>query len=78
MPDKKITVVAYSGHRNDERPRTFTLYDEEITVKEILKRWIEENFTGESRKRYFRVKGNNGYIYKIYYDEKKKEWFLVT
>ena len=78
MPDKKITVIAYSGYRDDESPRTFILSDEEITVREILNRRIEEDVAGESRKRYFTVKGSDGYTYKIYYDEKKKEWFLVV
>jgi hypothetical protein len=78
MPDKKIAVIAYSGYRNDESPRAFILYDEEITVKETFNKWIEEDLSGESRKRYFTVKGSDGYIYKIYYDEKKKEWFLVV
>jgi hypothetical protein len=77
MPDKKITVIAYSGYRNDENPRAFILFDEEIIVKEILKRWIEEDFTGQSRKRFFVVKGSDGYTYKLYYDEKKKDWFLA-
>ncbi len=78
MPDKKITIIAYSGYRNDESPRAFILSDEEITVKETLDRWIEEDRSGESRKRYFTVKGSDGYIYKMYYDEKKEEWFLVV
>jgi len=77
MTDKKITVIAHSGYRNDESPRAFILHDEEITVEKTLKRWIEEDFYGDSRKRYFTVKGSDGYIYKVYYDEKKKEWFLV-
>jgi hypothetical protein len=77
MPDEKITVTAYSGYRNDENPRAFILYDEEITVRETLNKWIEEDLVGKSRKRYFTVKGSDGYIYKMYYDEKKKEWFLV-
>ena len=77
MTDKKITVIAYSGYRNDESPRAFVLHDEEITIKETLNRWIEEDLSGESRKRFFTVMGSDGFIYKIYYDEKKKEWFLV-
>ena len=78
MPDEKITVIAYSGYRNDESPRAFILYDEEIAVKETFTMWIEEDFSGASRKRYFSVKGSDGYIYKIYYDEKKEEWFLAV
>ena len=77
MPDEKITIIAYSGYRNDECPRAFILYEDEIFVKNTISTWIEEDLAGESRKRYFTVKGSDGYIYKIYYDEKKKEWFLV-
>ena len=78
MSAQKITVTAYAGYRNDERPGALVLYDEKITIKEILNRWIEEDPAGISRKRYFTVKGSDGYIYKIYYDEKKEEWFLVV
>lgn len=77
MSDKKITVIAYSGYRNDESPRSFILYDEEITVNETISKWIEEDLYTKSRKRYFIVKGEDGYVYKMYYDEKRKEWFLV-
>ena len=77
MPDKKITVVSYSGYRDDECPRAFILCNDEIIVEEILKRWIEEDFTGKTRKRFFVIKGNDGYTYKMYYDEKEREWFLA-
>lgn len=78
MSDKKIAVIAYSGYRNDESPRAFILYDEEITVTEIQSTWLQEDLHDKSRKRFFIVKGSDGYIYKIYYDEKNKEWFLVV
>jgi len=78
MTDEKITVIAYSGYRNDECPRAFFLYEEEITVKETISTWIEEDSAGKSWKRYFTVKGSDGYIYKMYYDEKRGEWFLVV
>jgi hypothetical protein len=78
MPDKKIRVIAYSGYRNDECPRALILFDEEITVTETIKMWIEEDFTDKSRKRFFVVKGSDGYTYKLCYDEKKKDWFLVA
>jgi hypothetical protein len=78
MTDEKITVIAYSGYRNDESPQAFILYEEEITVKETISKWIEEDLAGKSRKRYFIVKGSDGYIYKMYYDEKKEKWFLVV
>jgi hypothetical protein len=78
MTDEKITVIAYSGYRNDESPRAFILYEEEITVKKTISKWIEEDLAGKSRKRYFTVKGSDGYIYKMYYNEKKEKWFLVV
>ena len=77
MPDKKITLSAYSGYRNDESPRALMLFDEVITVKETLRRWVEEDLAGQSRKRFFVVKGSDGYTYKLYYDEKEKDWFLA-
>jgi len=78
MTDKKITVIAYSGYRNDECPREFMLLDNKVTVGEVLKRWIEEDFTGKSRKRFFIVKGSDGYTYKLYYDEKERDWFSAS
>jgi hypothetical protein len=78
MSDEKIKVNAYSGYRGDENPRSFSLHDQEIEIIETLSMWIEEDTKNKARKRYFRVKGNDGYVYKIYYDENKKDWFLTT
>jgi hypothetical protein len=39
--------------------------------------WIEENVKTKKRKRFFLVRGSNGYEYKIYYDEEMKQWFLI-
>ena len=39
--------------------------------------WIEERLEDKIRRRFFEVKGSDGYRYKIYYDEKVKDWFLV-
>jgi len=39
--------------------------------------WIEERLEDKTRRRFFEVKGSDGYRYKIYYDEKVKDWFLV-
>jgi hypothetical protein len=77
MPCEKIKVIAYSGYRGEESPRIFTLHDEEIEIVEILSMWVEEDIKNKTRKRFFRVKGLDGYRYNIYYDEKIKEWFLT-
>ena len=77
MTTERIKVVAYSGYSGEETPRSFILQDKEIKISEILSMWIEESLEDKVRKRFFKVKGINGYGYKIYYDEEAKEWFLT-
>ena len=78
MPDQRIKVIAYSGYRDEETPRTITLHDKKIEVFEILNRWIEEGFEDRGRKRFFKVKGSDGNTHKIFYDEKVMEWFYMV
>jgi hypothetical protein len=51
------------------------LHNERIEVVEILSGWMEEGLEDRERKRFFRVKGSDGKIHKIYYDERAMEWF---
>ena len=76
--EEKIEVIAYSGYRGEETPRTIILHDERIEVVEIQNMWIEESVEDRARKRFFEIKGNNGNTYKIYYDEKVMEWLYVV
>lgn len=73
--EEKIEVIAYSGYRDEEIPRTIFLHGERIEVMEILGQWTEEGVKDRRRKRLFKVKGSDGFIYTIHYDEKFKEWF---
>jgi len=75
MSYMNIKVTAYSGYRDNESPRTFLINDENMTVVEIVDRWIEENFSDRMRKRFFIVKTHENQHYKIYVDEKTLEWF---
>jgi len=75
MSYQNIRVIAHSGYRGEEMPRAFFIYDEEITVVEILDMWIEESLLGETRKRFFIVRGIDNQKYKIYIDEETLEWF---
>lgn len=77
IPDEKIEVIAHSSYRGEESPRTFILHDEKIEAVEILSMWIEEGVEDKMRKRFFKVKGSDGYTHKIYYDEKTKGWFYI-
>jgi len=76
MSYQNIKVIAHSGYRGDEKPRAFSIHnDEKITVVEILDMWIEESLPDKTRKRFFIVKGNDNQKYKIYIDEETLEWF---
>lgn len=77
MHNEKIHVISYSGYKGDEMPRAFVLYGEMINVVEILNMWIEETHKDKQRKRFFEVRGSDGYKYKIFCDVKTRDWFLV-
>lgn len=78
MKVRPIKVLAYSGYRTQEKPRAFFIDNERIEVKEIIGSWREGSIDPKVYiKRYFKIKGSDGYEYTIYYDEGLKEWFLV-
>ena len=78
MSDVKIEVICYSGYRTEERPRTFIIHNEKIEIAEILDMWIEEGIYDKVRKTFFKVKGRDGSIHKIYLVEKTREWFVCN
>ena len=76
--EEKIEVIAYSGYRGEETPRIISLRGQRIEVIEILKRWIEEESDDRTTKRFYEIKGNDGVVRRIYYNEKTMEWFCVV
>lgn len=76
MPVERIEVDAYSGYKVEELPRTLIIKNKKVVVSQILKMWIEERQNDKNRRRYFDVEGSNRYIYRIYFDEMIKGWFL--
>jgi hypothetical protein len=70
-------VIAYSGYRGEEIPKTILLYGERIEVIEILSQWTEERFDNRERKRSYKIKGSDGVVHRIYYDEKTMNWFYI-
>lgn len=75
MHTEQIDVIAYSDRKGDERPVTFILRGLRIDIVEISDHWIEEGLQDRVRKRFFRVKGRDGTVHRIYYDEEKAQWF---
>jgi hypothetical protein len=78
MFEEKIEVIAYSGYRGEETPRTILHHGERIEVIEILRHWIEERSDDRARKRFYQIKGSNGDLHRIYYDEKAMEWYRIN
>lgn len=78
MKTRSIKVFAYAGHKGFEKPKAFFIDDDRIEVKEILSSWREGDIDPKLYiKRYFKVKGDDGYEYTIYYDEGLEKWFLA-
>ena len=75
MSDEKIEIIAYSGYRGEETPRDFMLGGRRIEVLEIQESWIEEGIGDRATRRCFMIKGSDGGIHKIFYDEKAGEWY---
>ncbi len=75
MSKEKVEVLAYSGYRGEEVPRSFKLRGARIEVSEISSRWIEEGVMDRDTKRGFRVRGTDGIAYFLIYDEQTLEWF---
>jgi len=75
MGDEPIRVEAYAGGRGEERPRAFFLGEERVEVEEVLRAWIGEEGKGRERKRFFRVRGDDGGEHLLSWDEKLKAWF---
>ena len=75
MPAERIEVISYAGRKGDERPQTFALRGLRIDVEAIIESWIEEEYRSRARKRYFRIRGNDGGTHLIYFDQQSLEWF---
>jgi hypothetical protein len=73
--EERIEVIAYSGYRGEEAPRTILFRGTRIEVIEILDQWIEERADDRTTKRFYQIRGNDGVLHRIYYDEKAMEWF---
>lgn len=73
----KIEVIPYSGYKGGERPRSFTLVGRTVEAREIVKTWIEEERDGRRRRRFFTIKGSDGKVYTLYYDETAEGWYLT-
>ena len=66
----KIQVECYAGYRGDQEPRSFTLGERRLDVREVQDRWAGPDY------RYFRVAASDGDFYVLRHDETTGEWTL--
>jgi hypothetical protein len=76
--EERIEVIAYSGYRGEENPRTIFLQSRRIEVIGILKQWIQEGSDSREIKRFYQLKGSDGNLHTICYDEKIMGWFYIN
>jgi len=67
----QVHVETHSGYGGVEVPRRFRLDGREIEAVETLDQWA-----GRSD-RYYKVRGADGSIYILRFDEKQAEWQLI-
>lgn len=66
-----IHVECYAGYRADEEPRRFFFGGREITVSEVLDRWLDPSH------RYFKLRGHDNAMYILRHDIILDSWELI-
>jgi len=66
-----VIVNCYSGHTYAESPRSFLWEGVEYEVEEIERAWQEP------REKYFLVRTGGNKLFRLCYNETKKQWSLT-
>ncbi|UCD84347.1 MAG: hypothetical protein JSU92_13900 [Deltaproteobacteria bacterium] len=75
---KPIRVHSYSGYKAEERPISFILEGNELSIERIVDSWKQEWINPEEGRRvYFKIEAEGNQTFTIFYDEKNEEWFLL-
>lgn len=67
----QIRVECYAGHRADVEPRRLFIGEREITISEIIDRWLDPSH------RYFKVRGDDDGIYILRHDISRDSWDMT-
>jgi hypothetical protein len=67
-----VRVECYAGYRGEETPRRFELQGGWVEVLEVVDRWYGPDH------RYFKVRGDDGAVYILRYDEPTDRWEIVV
>jgi hypothetical protein len=73
-----VEVECYSGFRYGERPLSFKSGGRRFLVEEVEASWFEEGpeSEGRPRKRFFRVRADDGCNYLLSWNESEDQWLL--
>jgi hypothetical protein len=66
-----LRVECYAGYRAEESPRLFFIGTRKIAVIEIIDRWLDPGHS------HFKVKGDDGGIYILRYDQDTDSWKMI-
>ena len=66
-----IHVECYAGHRAEESPRRFFIGRRTIEVSEVIDRWLEPEHG------YFKLRGDDGGIYILRYEQVTDTWEMI-
>jgi hypothetical protein len=67
----EIQVECYAGSHSEESPRSFSMGHSKIKVSEIIDRWLDPAHS------YFKVRGDDGGIYILRYDQESDVWEMI-
>jgi hypothetical protein len=65
-----VKVDCYAGYRGEETPRWFEIGGRRVEVVEVIARWSDPDH------RYFKVRGDDGAVCLLRYDDPADRWEL--
>ena len=73
-----IEVRCHSGYKADEYPKSFTWYEKEFRIMEIIDRWYQADRDPEVPEAdYYKVKADDGGQYILKNEKLSDYWYLV-
>ena len=74
---ERVNVDCYSGHKLNEYPVAFVLYDRRWEITEIIDRWYEGGIdSSRPALYYYKVRSSEGKIFLLRYDPLFDKWHL--
>jgi len=66
-----VIVHCHAGYRGEETPRSFTVWEHDLRVEEVLDQWLSPEH------RYFKVRADDKAVYILRHDCNADHWELV-